>query len=145
MSRAHLIALLERSTCPYQQNLLPLSESGPDPRDQATPTNHVATSSGLMLQICLIMALSLHCKITGGLAWDLTCMEHNAPNWSAANAVVYPVWEVLRRENREQLNFLQTFFTSIIVARLQLPAAESMTPSSRRRLPHPTRQVQSRH
>ena len=63
ISHAVLIAPLERSTCPNQQSLISLktrlrSSSFASKSLDLT----VATSSGLILQICLIMALSLRCK-----------------------------------------------------------------------------------
>ena len=65
ISHAVLIAPLERSTFPNQRSLLSLkmrlrSSSSSFASNLLDLT--VATSSGLILQICLIMALSLCCK-----------------------------------------------------------------------------------
>ena len=84
ISHAVLTALLERSTCPNQRSLLSLkmrlrSSSSSFASNWLDLT--VATSLGLMLQICLIMALSLPCKpcrfvlVSGqvSLAWHYAC------------------------------------------------------------------------
>ena len=65
ISHAVLIAPLERSTYPNQGSLLSLKmRSRSSSSSFASNLLHltVATSSGLILQICLIMALSLRCK-----------------------------------------------------------------------------------
>ena len=65
ISHAVLIAPLERSTCPNQRNLLSLkmrSRSSSSSFASNLLDLTMATSSGLILQICLIMALSLRCK-----------------------------------------------------------------------------------
>ena len=65
ISHAVLIVPLERSTCPNQRRLLSLkmrSRSSSSSFASNSLDLTVATSSGLMLQICLIMALSLRCK-----------------------------------------------------------------------------------
>ena len=79
ISHAVLIAPLERSTCPNQRSLLSLkmrlrSSSSSFASNSLDLT--VATSSGLILQMCLIMALSLRCKfvlVSGqvSLAWSM--------------------------------------------------------------------------
>ena len=62
MSQTAFIAPLNRSTCTNQQ-LKAFFFSGLQQRDQSQvePTAFL-TTSGFTLQICLIMALSLHCK-----------------------------------------------------------------------------------
>ena len=65
ISHAVLITLLERSTCPNKRSLLSLkmrSRSSSSSLASNLLDLTVATSSGLILQICLIMALSLRCK-----------------------------------------------------------------------------------
>ena len=65
ISHVVLIAPLERSTCPNQGSLLPLkmrSRSSSSSFASNLLDLTLATSSGLILQICLIMALSLCCK-----------------------------------------------------------------------------------
>ena len=65
ISHAVLIAPLERSTCPNQGSLLSLkmrSRSSSSSFASNSLDLTLATSSGLILQICLIMALSLRCR-----------------------------------------------------------------------------------
>ena len=60
-----LTAPLERSTCPNQRSLLSLkmrSRSSSSTFTSSSIDLTVATSSDLLLQICLIMALSFRCK-----------------------------------------------------------------------------------
>ena len=82
ISYAVLIAPLERSTCTNQRSLLSLkmrSRSSSSSFASNSLDLTVATASGLILQICLIMALSLHCKryrfvlVSGqvSLAWSM--------------------------------------------------------------------------
>ena len=88
ISHAVLIAPLERSTCPNQQSLLSLkirSRSSSSSFASYWLDLTVAKSSGLILQICLIMALSLRCKrcrfvlVSGqvSLAWSM-CSAHKS-------------------------------------------------------------------
>ena len=65
ISHAVLIAPLERSTFPNQRGLLSLEMRSRSSNSSFASNSldfTVAKSSGLILQICLIMALSLHCK-----------------------------------------------------------------------------------
>ena len=65
ISYAVLIAPLERATCPNQRSLLSLKmrlRSSSWSFASSSLDLTLATSSGLILQICLIMALSLRCK-----------------------------------------------------------------------------------
>ena len=62
MSHAVLTAPLECLTSPNQQSLLSQMRSRPSSFDSSLLDSTVATSSGLIRQICLIMALSLHCR-----------------------------------------------------------------------------------
>ena len=92
----------------------------------------VAVSSGLTLQICLIFALSFHCRrwrlgfVNGqvSLAWSIALRTHQ----------LYTRPRVLKERWREErtgfssLNFFQAVFTRFVVERLQPPAAESMSP-----------------
>ena len=84
ISYAVLIAPLEHSTCPNQRSLLSLkmrSRSSSWSFASSLLDLTLATSSGLILQICLIMALSLRCKhcrfvlVSGqvSLAWHSAC------------------------------------------------------------------------
>ena len=92
ISHAVLIAPLECSTCPNQQSLLSLkmrlrSSSSSFASNSLDLT--VATSSGLMLQICLIKALSLRCKrsrfilVSGqvSLAWSIVLRTQELYTW----------------------------------------------------------------
>ena len=107
ISYAVLIAPLERSTCPNQRSLLSLkmrSRSSSWSFASSSLDLTLATSSGLILQICLIMALSLRCKrcrfilVSGqvSLAWS---MEHGAPHARAVHMATGLVREVARCEN----------------------------------------------
>ena len=82
MSKAVLTAPLERSTCLYHQSLLSLrmrSRSSMPSRTSSSLDLVVTMSCGLTLQICLIIALSFHCRrwrfgfVNGqvSLAWSI--------------------------------------------------------------------------
>ena len=80
MSKAVLIAPLERSTCPYHQSLLSFRMRSSMPSRTSSSLDLVVTMScGLTLQICLIIALSFCCRrwrfgfVNGqvSLAWRL--------------------------------------------------------------------------
>ena len=138
MSKAvTLTAPLERSTCPYQRNLLSFSmrsRSSMPSRAINSVDLMVAVSCGLTLQICLIIALSFRCRRwrqgldTGqvSLAWSIALCTH----------VLYTRPRVLKERWREErtgfssLNFFQAVFTHVVIERSQPPAAESMSPSS---------------
>ena len=63
ISHAVLTTPLECSSCPYQRSLLSLKMRLRSSSFASSGLDHtMATSSGLILQICLIMALSLCCK-----------------------------------------------------------------------------------
>ena len=65
MSKAILTALLEHSTCPYQQSLLSIrmrSRSSIPSHASSSVDLMLAVSCGLTLQICLIIALSFSCR-----------------------------------------------------------------------------------
>ena len=85
MSKAVLTALLERSTCPYQQSLLSFRSRSSIPSCASSSVDlMVAVSCGLTLQICLIIALSFRCRrkrqdfVTGqvSLAWSIALLTH---------------------------------------------------------------------
>ena len=64
-SKAVFTAPLEYSTCPYQQSLLSFrmrSRSSMASRASSSLDLVVTMSCGLTLQICLIIALSFHCR-----------------------------------------------------------------------------------
>ena len=64
-SKAVLNAPLERSTYPYQQGLLSFrmrSRSSMPSRASSSLDLVVTVSCGLKLQICLVIALSFHCR-----------------------------------------------------------------------------------
>ena len=93
ISHAVLIAPLEPSTCPNQRSLLSLkmrlrSSSSSSSFASNSLDLTVATSSGLILQICLIMALSLPCKprfvlVSGqvSLAWSMALRTQELYTW----------------------------------------------------------------
>ena len=96
ISHAVLIAPLERSTCPNQRSLLFLkmrSRSSSSSFASYSLDLTVATSSGLILQICLIMALSLRCKrcrfvlVSGqvSLAWSMALRTQELYTWPNEN------------------------------------------------------------
>ena len=65
MSKAVLTAQLEHSTCPYQQSLLSFRMRSTSSMSSCTSSSMnlvVTMSCGLTLQICLIIALSFHCR-----------------------------------------------------------------------------------
>ena len=116
ISHAVLIAPQERSTCPNQQSLHSLkmrSESSSFASNLLYLT--VATSSGLILQICLIMALSLPCKHCRS-SWSAAKFHwHGA--WPSAPRAVYMATCLVRevagvRTGSSFLNFFQAVFTS---------------------------------
>ena len=82
MSKAILIAPLERSTCPYHRSLLSFrmrSRSSMPSRTSSSLDLVVTMSCDLTLQICLIIALSFRCRrwrfgfVNGlvSLAWSI--------------------------------------------------------------------------
>ena len=87
MSKAVLTAPLERSTCPYQRSLLSFSMKFRSSMPSCASSSvdlMVAVSCGLILQICLIIALSFRCRrwgqgfVTGqvSLAWSIVLRTH---------------------------------------------------------------------
>ena len=87
MSKAVLTAPLECSTCQYQRSLLSFSmrsRSSIPSRASSSVDRTVAVSCGSTLQICLIIALSFHCRrwrqgfVTGqvSLAWSIALHTH---------------------------------------------------------------------
>ena len=96
---------LERSTCPKQRSFHSLKM-----RSRVSSTSFTSssldltgtTSSGLILQICLIMSISLRCKrckfvLVSGQ--DETGMEHSALHTSAVYMATSLVREVVGCEN----------------------------------------------
>ena len=92
----------------------------------------MATSSGLILQICLIMALSFRCKscrfvsVNGqvSLAWSMALRMQELYAWSR---VLYERWQDVRTGS-SSLNFFHEVFTQVVTASSQPPPAESMSP-----------------
>ena len=94
ISHAVLTAPLERSPCPNQRSLLSQKEVEPSSSSFASSALDLtlATSSGLILQICLIMALSLCCKrcrfilVSGqvSLAWSVGLRTQELYTWYTA-------------------------------------------------------------
>ena len=118
ISHAVLIAPLECSTCPNQQSLLSLKMRSRSSSSSFASNSFyltVAMSSGLILQICLIMALSLRCKhcrfvlVSGqvSLAWSMALRTQELYIWPG---VLYERrWDV--RTGSISLNFFQAVFT----------------------------------
>ena len=92
ISHSILTAPLEHSTCPNQRSLLSLkmrSRSSSSSFASSWLELTMATSSGLMLQICLIMALSLRCRLflvsgQDSLAWSLVLRTQELYTWPQA-------------------------------------------------------------
>ena len=92
MSKAVLIAPLERSTCPYHRSLLSFrmrSRSSMPSRTSSSLDLVVTMSCGLTLQICLIIALSFRCRrwrfgfVNGqvSLAWSIALRTQELYTW----------------------------------------------------------------
>ena len=92
----------------------------------------VAVFCGLTLQICLIIALSFHCRrwrqgfVTGqvSLAWSIALRTHELYTWPR---VLKERWQE-ERTGFSSLNFFQAVFTRVVVESSQPLAAESMSP-----------------
>ena len=103
-------------------------------------------SCGLTLQICLIIALSFRCRrwrfgfVNGqvSLAWSIALCTQELYTWPR---VLKARWHEERNGSRS-LNFFQAVFTRVVVESSQPPAAESMSPSSKWKLPPQACQVQ---
>ena len=135
MSKAVLIAPLERSTCPYHRSLLSFrmrSRSSMPSRTSRSLDLVVTMSCGLTLQICLIIALSFRCRrwrfgfVNGqvSLAWSIVLCTQELYTWPR---VLKERWREERTGSRS-LNFFQAVFTRVVVESSQPPAAESMSP-----------------
>ena len=135
IAHAVLTATLKCSTCQNQRSLLSLkmrSRSSSSSFSSSLLYLTVATSSGLILQTCLIMALSLHCKpcrfilVNGqvSLAWSMVLHMQELYTWP---------WVLLERfrdlrTGSSSLNFFQAVFTRVVTVISQPPPAESMSP-----------------
>ena len=132
ISHAVLIAPLERSTCPNQRSLLSLrmrSRSSSLSFASNSLDLTVALSFGLILQICLIMALSLRCRfvlVSGqfSLAWSMGLRTQELYTWPH---VLKERWRDVRTGS-SSLNFFQAVFTRVVTAISQPSPAESMSP-----------------
>ena len=92
ISKAVLTAPLERSTCSYHQSLLSFrmrSRSSMPSRTSSSLDLVVTMSCGLILQICLIIALSFCCRqwrfgfVNGqiSLAWSIALRTQELYTW----------------------------------------------------------------
>ena len=83
----------------------------------------VAVSCGLILQICLIIALSF---VTGqvSLAWSIALRTHEL---YIRPRDLKERWQE-ERTGFSSLNFFQEVFTHVVVESSQPPAADSMSP-----------------
>ena len=117
LSHAVVIATLECSTCPNQRSLLSLkmrSRSSSSSFASKSLDLTVATSSGLILQICLIMALSLRCQLCRFvlvsdqvlLAWSMALRTQEPYTWPF---VLKERWQYVRTGS-SSLNFFQAVF-----------------------------------
>ena len=118
MSKAVLIAPLERSTCPYHRSLLSFrmrSRSSMPSHTSSSLDLVVTMSCGLTLQICLIIALSFRCRrwrfgfVNGqvSLAWSIALRTQELYTWPH---VLKERWREERTSSRF-LNFFQAVFT----------------------------------
>ena len=91
MSKAVLTAPLEHSTCPYHRSLLSFRMSSRSLMPSRTSSSLdlvVTMSCGLTLHICLIIALSFHCRrwrfgfVNGqvSLAWSIVQELYTRPH-----------------------------------------------------------------
>ena len=135
MSKAVLIAPLQRSTCPYHRSRLSFRMRSRSlmPSPTSSSLDLVVTMyCGLTLQICLIIALSFHCRcwrfgfVNGqvSLAWSIAFHTQELYTWPR---VLKERWREERTGSRS-LNFFQAVFTHVVVENSQPPAAESMSP-----------------
>ena len=135
MSKTVLTAPLECSTCPYHQSLLSFrmrSRSSMPSRTSSSLDLVVTVSCGLILQICLIIALLFRCRcwrfgfVNGQvlLAWSIAL--HTQELYTRPS-VLKERWCEERTGSRS-LNFFQVVFTRVVVESSQPPAAESMSP-----------------
>ena len=135
MSKAVLTAPLERSTCPYHRSRLSFrmrSRSSMPSRTSSSLDLVVTMYCGLILQVCLIIALSFRCR-----RWRFGFVNGKVSlTWSIAlrRQELYTQPRVLKERWREErtssrsLNFFQAVFTRVVVESSQPPAAESMHP-----------------
>ena len=132
MSKAVLTAPLERSTCPYHRSLLSFrmrSRSSMPSHTSSSLDLVVTMSCGLTLQICLIIALSFHCRgwrfsfVNGqvSLAWSIALRTQEL---YTRPRVLKERWGEDRTGSRS-LNFFQAVFTCVVVESSQPPAAVS--------------------
>ena len=135
MSKAVLIAPLECSTCPYHRSLLSFrmrSRSSMPSRTSSSLDLVVTMSCGLTLQICLIIALSFHCRrwrfgfVNGqvSLAWSIALRTQELYIWSR---VLKERWHEERTGSRS-FNFFLVVFMRVVLESSHPPAAESMSP-----------------
>ena len=120
MSKAVLIAPLERSTCPYHRSLLSFRMRSRSSKPSCTSSSLdlvVTMSCGLTLQICLIIALSFRCRcwrfgfVNGqvSLAWSIALRTQEM---YTRPRVLKERWREDRTGSRS-LNFFQEVFTRL--------------------------------
>ena len=134
-SKAVLTAPLEHSTCPYQWSLFSFrmrSRSSMPSSASSSLDLMVTLSCSLTLQICLIIALSFHCRrwrfgfvnSQVSLAWIIALCIQELYTWPR---VLKERWRE-ERTGSSSLNFFQAVFTHIVVESSQPPAAGNMSP-----------------
>ena len=130
MSQAVLTTMLEHSTCPYLRSLLSFRMRSRASMPSCASSSFdlmVTMSCGLILQICLITALSFRCRcwrfgfVNGqvSLAWSIALYIQELYTWPCF---------LKDRTGSSSLNFFQAFFTRVVVESSQPLAAESMSP-----------------
>ena len=134
MSKAVLTAPLEHSTCPYQRSLFSFRmrfSYSMKTRTSSSLVLVVTMSCSLILQICLIIALSICCRhwrfgfVNGHilLAWSIALYTQHLYTWPR---VLKESWQEERTVS-SSLNFFQAVFTRVVIESSQPSAAESMS------------------
>ena len=148
MSKAVLTASLEHSTCPYQRRLLSfrMRSRYSMPSLASSSLDLVVTMScSLTLQICLIIALSFHCRrwrfgfVNGQVLLSWSNVLHTQELLMQPPVLNERWWE--ERTASSSLSFFQVVFTRVVVESSQSPATESLLLGSKRKLVPPACQV----
>ena len=127
MSKAVLTATLERSTSPYHRSLLFFRLKSSSSLPSRSLDLVVTMSCSLTLQICLIIALSFHCRrwrfgfVNGqdSLVWSIALRTQEL---YTRPCVLKERWREERTGSRS-LNFFQAVLTHVVVESSQPPAA----------------------
>ena len=143
-----MTAPLKHSTCPYQRSLLSFSmrsRSSMPRRASSSVDRMVAVSCGLILQICLIIALSFRCRrwrqgfLTGqvSLAWSTALRTHELYTWPG---VLKERW-LEERTGFSSLNFFRRFSQVLWLKAHNHRLLRACLLGSKRKLPPPVCQT----